>query len=200
MSMAKRCWSVFGVLVAVILIAGCSSEQGAAEQALKAAEDLINQVKGEAAKYVPEQFRGLEAGLVSAKETLKKGDYKAALAAATDLSAKAKETAAAAAARKNDLMLSWDGMSGGVPKMVDALKSRIDILSESKKLPANVSQAQFDSAKSGLAKVQEAWAEASEAYKAGNLTDAVEKAKWSRDQAAEIMSSLGMQVPAAAKL
>lgn len=200
MSIVKRCWSVFAVVLAIVLVAGCSSEQGAAEQALKAAEELINKARAEAAKYVPEQFSGLEAALASAKETMKKGDYKAALAAATDLSAKAKETAAAAAAKKNDLMLSWEGMSGGVPKMVDALKSRIDILSESKKLPANVTQAQFDNAKSGLASIQQQWTEASEAYKAGNLTDAVAKAKWSRDKAAEIMSSLGMPVPAAAKL
>lgn len=51
MSMVKRCWSVFGVVLAIVLVAGCSSEQGAAEQALRAAEELINQVRGEAAGH-----------------------------------------------------------------------------------------------------------------------------------------------------
>jgi len=196
----KWCWTLFGVLLVVFLLSGRAGQQGAAEQALKAVERLINQGRTDAAKYVPEQLRTVETALAATKGNLQKGDYGGLFTAAGDLEAKTQVMVSAAAAKKNELMASWKNLKGGVPRMIEALRSRIGILSEHQKLPANVTQAQFDNAKSGLASIQQQWTEASEAYKAGDLTDAVAKAKWSRDKAAEIMSSLGMPVPAAAKL
>jgi hypothetical protein len=47
--------------------------------------------------------------------------------------------------------------------------------------------------------VNQTWTEASEAYKAGNFSDAIGKATAAKNQAAEIMTALNMQPPAAAK-
>ena len=46
--------------------------------------------------------------------------------------------------------------------MIAAIKSRVDILSKSKKLPAGLDQAKFDGAKSGLAEITKTWEEASQ--------------------------------------
>lgn len=82
--------------------------------------------------------------------------------------------------------------------MAAAIKSRVDILSQSKKLPAGLDKAKLDGAKSDLAAVNQSWTEASEAFKSGNATNAVAKAKAARDKAVEIMTALNMTVPPAA--
>jgi hypothetical protein len=83
--------------------------------------------------------------------------------------------------------------------MAEAIKSRVDILSESKKLPAGLDQAKFDGAKAGLDEMNKGWTEASDAYKSGNLADAISKAKAAKAKAVEVMTALNMQVPEAAK-
>ena len=96
-----------------------------------------------------------------------KKDYKAALSAAKDLPAKAKELAAAAAAKKGELTKVWGEMSAGLPKMLDAIKSRVDILSKSKKLPANLDKAKFDEANAGYEEANKVGTDATSAFGAG---------------------------------
>ncbi len=73
------------------------------------------------------------------------------------------------------------------------LKSRVDILSKSKKLPANIDKAEFDGVKVGLPEVTQMWNDAQKAFSGGNLADAVSKAKTVKDKAVEMMTTLGMQ-------
>jgi hypothetical protein len=82
--------------------------------------------------------------------------------------------------------------------MAEVIKSRVDILSQSKKLPAGVDRAKLDDAKAGLASVNENWAAASSAFKSGDMSDAVSKGKSAKDKAVEIMTALNMTVPQAA--
>ncbi len=193
-------WLRWMVLMVVVLFgAACASDQKPAEEAIKAAQAAVDSAKGEAMKYIPDQVKGLEDGLQAAKDALAKKDYKAALSAAKDLPGKAKDLAAAAAAKKDELTKAWEEMSGGVPKMVEALKSRVEVLSKSKKLPANIDQAKFDGVKAGLSEVTQMWDDAQKAFSGGNLADAVSKAKSLKDKAAEMMTTLGMQVPEGAK-
>ena len=187
------------LIVLVLFAAACASDSKPAEEAIKAAEAAINAAKGDAVKYVPDQVKGLEDGLQAAKDAFAKKDYKAALSAAKDLPGKAKDLAAAAAAKKTELTEAWKQMSGGLPKMVEAIKSRVDVLSQSKKLPANLDKAKFEEVKAGLPGVTQMWEDAQKAFSGGNLADAVSKAKTIKDKAVEMMTTLGMQVPAGAK-
>jgi len=97
------------------------------------------------------------------------------------------------------LTKAWEEMSGGLPKMVEAIKSRVDVLSKSKKLPASLDKAKFDGVKAGLPEVTQMWDDAQKAFSGGNLADAVSKAKTLKDKAVEMMTTLGMQVPEGAK-
>ena len=83
--------------------------------------------------------------------------------------------------------------------MVEAIKSRIDILSKSKKLPANLPKEKFEEANSGYETAVKDWGTAQESFKAGNLADAVSKGNAIKEKAAQFMQTLGMPVPAAAK-
>ena len=195
----KKWLKPMALMMLVLFAAACSSSSKPAEEAIKASETAINAAKGEAMKFVPDQVKGLEDGLQAAKDAFAKKDYTAALSAAKDLPAKAKDLTAAAAAKKTELTKVWEEMSGGLPKMFDAIKSRVDILSKSKKLPANMDQAKFDGIKAGLPEVTQIWGDAQKAFSSGNLADAVSKAKTLKDKAVEMMTTLGMQVPGGAK-
>src|SRR5262245_3491746 len=154
-------------LIATLAVA-CASDKGPAEAALKAADEAVTAVKGEAARYMPEQARTLEAALASAKEKFGKGDYTGTLTEAQALPAKAKDLSAAVATKKAELTRAWEGLSGGMPQVLDAIKARVDILSQAKKLPANMTADKLASAKAGVAELTQSWTTATEAFKAGN--------------------------------
>jgi len=199
MGNGKRTAMGIALAIAVLALAACeSAEKAPAAAALSAAQTAIDAVKTEAMKYVPDQVKSVEDALATAKANFEKKDYKAALAGAQDVAAKAKELGAAAATKKAELTKSWEEVSNGVPKMAEAIKSRVDILSQSKKLPAGLDKAKVDDAKTGLASVNQSWTQASDAYKSGDVSNAVVKARAAKDKAVEIMTALNMTVPQAA--
>jgi hypothetical protein len=148
---------------------------------------------------MPDQVKSIEDALAGAKASFEKNDFKAALTGAQDVAAKAKDLGAAAAAKKAQLTKSWEEMSSGVPKMAEAIKSRVDILSQSKKLPAGLDKAKLDGVKTDLATLNQSWTEAYGAYQSGNVNDAVAKAEAAKTKAVEIMTALNMTVPQAAR-
>ena len=200
-------WFARSVLViAALALAACASDKEPAEKALRAAEDAVNAAVADGSKYLPDQAKAVQSSLQSLKDTFAKGDYKAVLAGAGNVTSQAKALADATATKKAELekmkaelTKDWEAMSSGLPKVVDAIKSRVDILSQAKKLPAGVDKAAVDGAKSGLETINKTWSEAQEAFKAGNVADALAKAKTVKTMAADIMTKLGMAVPEALK-
>lgn len=187
------------VLFALALGACGDKTKGPAEAALKAAEEALDAGKAEAAKYIPDQVASTEKALAAAKEMFQKGDYAGATSAAGAVTAKAKDLAAAAMAKKDEMAKGWEEQAKLLPGMIGAIRSRVEVLSRSKKLPANLDPAKLDGARSGLAEITRTWEEAGAAFKEGALADASAKAKAVKEKAVEIMNTLGMQVPAAAK-
>jgi len=184
------------VLCCVALVA--CSQKGPAEAALTAATTAVDGVKAEAARYVPDQAKGLGAALTSAREAFDKGDYKAALEAAQAIPGKVKEVAAAIAAKKDELTKTWTSLSGSLPGMVDQIKTKVDALGAMKKLPKDMDAAKLDGAKASLADVTKTWGEASEAFKSGNLMDAATKGNAVKAKVTETMAALGLTAAAPA--
>jgi hypothetical protein len=189
---------ITAAIAGLVLVACESADKAPAAAAITTAQTAIDAVKGEAAKYVPDQVKSVEDMLATAKANFERKDFKAALTGAQDAAAKAKDLGVAVAAKKTELTKAWEEISGGVPQMAAAIKSRVDILSQSKKLPAGLDKAKLDGAKSDLAALNQSWTEASEAFKSGNVTDAVAKARAAKDKAVEVMTALNMTVPQAA--
>lgn len=186
-------------MMALVLLSACASDKAPAEQALKSAEAAVAAVTAQAGKWLPDQTRALEASLASLKDKFAKGDYKAVLAEAPAVAGRAKEVAAAAAAKQAELTATWETLSANLPQMVAAVKSRVDILSQAKKLPATVSKEKLEAAKAGLADATKGWEDANAAFKGGNVADAVAKADAVKKRAVEALEALGMPVPPAAK-
>jgi predicted small lipoprotein YifL len=186
------------VLCCVALVA--CSQKGPAEAALTAATTAVDGVKVEAAKYVPDQAKSLMASLTDARAAFDKGDYKAALEAATAIPAKAKEAAAAVAAKKDELTKSFGDLSTSVGPMIQQVKDKIDGLSAMKKLPKDMDKAKLEAAKTTLADIQKATDDAIATFKSGNLTDAVAKGNAVKAKVTETLAALGVSpaAPAAA--
>ncbi len=141
---------------------------------------------------MPDQLKAGETSLSTVKASFEKGDYKAALTGARERAPKTKDLLTAAAAKKDELTKSWGELSGGLPGMVAAIKSKVDALARTRKLPANLTKEKLDAAKTGLAALTQTWNDATAAFKGGNLMDAVSKANEVKAKAAEIMGTLGM--------
>ncbi|MHB8138692.1 MAG: hypothetical protein ACYDGO_09950 [Smithellaceae bacterium] len=201
----------FLIITVILLFAACmlvacgKADKGSAELAITAATEAINTAKAEIGKIAPDEIAALETTLASAKEKLDKGDYNGALTEAQGIVSKAKDVVTAAKAKKDevlakvDLTQKWKDLSQGLPKMVAALQSRVDILSQAKKLPGNLTTEKFAEVKTDLAAVKEDWTKAQESFKSGNVADAISTATSVKEKAVKAMETLGMKVPAGAK-
>ena len=195
--MTRRVSKPLAVLAAILALAACG--KGPAEAALKAANQAFAAVKDEAMQFAPNDAKAVQGALAAAQVSFEKGDYKAAASAALEASGQVQSLASASAARKAELTTSWTELSAGLPKMMTAVKSRLDILSQSKSLPANLDKATLESAQAGLAAATQTWQEATQAAQAGRLVDAMANANAVKTRTVEIMGALGMPVPAAAR-
>jgi soluble cytochrome b562 len=185
-------WAPVAVLAALV---GCTDpSKMPADAAIKAGEAAIEGIRAEATKYVPSEFKALSDALAKAKDQYAKGEFKAALESAKDLAQKAKDLGAAAVARKDELIKAWGEASASLPKMIEVIKSRTDILSQAKKLPAGMDAGKLQAAKDGLAGLTRSLDDATAKFKAGSLQEAVAAAKPLKAKASEIMGMLGMQV------
>lgn len=185
--------------VASLMVVGCANQKEPATKALASAEASLAAVKDDAAKLAPEALASVESTLSGLKDNLAKGDYKAVLAGAPALTAAVSSLSDTVATKKAELEAAvaaatteWNSLSADVPAMVEAIQSRVDILSKSKKLPKNLDQAAFDAAKSGLDSMKANWAEATAAFSLGDAVAAADKAKQVKSQGAEVLKLLGM--------
>jgi hypothetical protein len=185
--------------LAAVLIAACASQKAPAEQAIANADSALTSIRDMATHYAPDQLQAVDAQLNSARDSLNKGDYKAVLAAMPAINsaisnlkdttaAKQQETQAANDKAKD----AWGPMSSDVPKMVDAIQSRVDILSKSHHLPKGVTKDSLAAAKSSVDSMKAAWGDASNAATSGDYSSAVSKGQAVKDQASQVMHSLGM--------
>ena len=190
--MLKRTWKYLGAATCVLAIA-CNSGKAPAEAALKLAEESVESARAEAENLVPDDFRSLSDDLAAAKDAYAKKDYKGALAAAQSIQQKANDVTAKAKAKKDELAASWNSLAADVPGAVEAVQSRVDVLSKSKRLPKGLDAAKLDSAKNDLAAATSTWAEAQASKAAGKWNEAIEQAKQAKDRAMAAMGTLGME-------
>ena len=194
--MRMKKMGTLSLLVLVALIAGgCANYKEPARLALQEIEYSMQAAAIDAKKYVPEQYAQLEQKLEAAKSSYASGDYKGTVRQVRELRNQISTVSAAATAARDEkaamLAQQWRSMSTDVPKMVEAIGKRIESLGK-KKLPKNVTQANFDAAKAAYEEIKTAWTEASQASDAGNIEAAVTKGTTVQTKGQEVMTMLGM--------
>ena len=182
-------------LIVVLLCIGLAAcgyfDKGPAEEALKAASQAVEGVRAEGSKFAAEPFKQLEGSLKAAQDEFAKGEYKAALAAAKDLGAKAQEVAKAAADKKAALTKSWEDASAGISQALDAAKKKLDELLAAKKLPKDITKEKLTELQSALDATTKQYEELKSAAGA-DVAKAVESANALKAKMAEIAQGLGI--------
>ncbi|MEZ5497800.1 MAG: hypothetical protein R3E77_00085 [Steroidobacteraceae bacterium] len=186
----KTAW--LAAFTAALLIGACASQKEPATKAVAGVEAALAAVQDEANKYVPDQVAGVNDTITKLKDSLAKGEYAKVLQAAPAATSAIDGLKNAIAAKKAELEATWTDYSSNLPMMVDAIKSRVDILSQSRRLPANISKESFDTAKAGLEMINSKWADASAAAGSGDFTAAIDGAKAVKAKGEEVMSLLGL--------
>jgi len=186
---------ILAIAATTLLFTGCARQKNEATKALTAIESSVSALKEEGTKYAPVAYQGVESTLSTLKDSLAKEDYKSVLAGTPELTKAVDTLKTAIASGKQQFEAAsaeWASLSADVPKMVEAIQSRVDTLSSSKKLPKNLTKEAFDGAKSGLDTMKAQWNEASAEFTEGKAAEAVDKAKAVKAKGAEVLASLGM--------
>jgi len=200
MSLKRRFGQFAAVAFVGLVLAACASQKEPAAAAISGIESAISGASAEASKYVPDQLADVQSKLAGLKDSFAKQDYKAVIAGAPAVLSAAQGLAAAAAAKKDEIAKAlsgdWTGLAGSLPGVLDAVKSRVDMLSKSKKPPAGVDLA---SAKADLAEASGLWDKAKAAFAANNLEEAVNTAKDVKAKADAAASALKLDLTPAPK-
>jgi hypothetical protein len=187
-------WIGCVLLGIAFLMAGCgNAEKEATDAAINAAQAAIGAAQDQAAKYVPDQLQAAQTALQTAKEALAKGDYPSALSAAQDAANKAKDLAAAAAARKDDWTKEWADLSTSMPKSLNEVNNKLKAYAHGAHMPAGMDKAALEEAKAQYDQLKLSWADASATATQGNLGEAMSKAAGMKDRLAKLMEMLGIK-------
>ncbi len=191
---------VAALAVASLALFAVACNKGPAEAALKAADQALAAATPEIEKYVPEELGSLTTAVREARSQFEKGNYTDALKAAQGLPAKIRAAAAAAAAKKTQLVAAWNEMSGSLPTCVQSITTKVAELAAAKKLPKGMDKATVATAQTDLGSVTQAWTEATAAFQGGDIPKAVKTAQDVKAKAEALAGMLGLTAaPAAAK-
>ena len=183
------------IAAATLLATGCSRQKNDATKALTAIETSVSALKEDATKYAPDAYNGVNSTLNMLKDSLAKEEYETVLAGTPELQKAVETLKTAIASGKQQFEAAteeWTVLNASVPQMVEAIQSRVDTLSGSRKLPKNVSKEAFESAKSGLDSMKVTWSEASAEFAEGKANQAVEKGRVVKAKGEEVLAALGM--------
>jgi PBP1b-binding outer membrane lipoprotein LpoB len=190
----KTSWICCALLGLALFVAGCGNAQKeATEAAINAAQAALTAAQTEAAKYVPDQLQAAQTALQNARDALAKGDYGNALSAAQDAANKAKDLAAAAAAKKAEWTQEWSNLNVTTPKTLDDVKNKLNAYSHGAHMPAGMDKQKLADAKVQYDQLRQTWSDATSAAAQGNLGDAMAKAATVKDALAKLVELLGIK-------
>jgi hypothetical protein len=197
--MNKRFAALLFAVVAATALVGCSKKDPA-EKAIGSVESALAPVREAAQKYVPDQLQAVNGQIAAAKDSLAKGDYAAVIESAPKLTRAIGDLKTAAEAKKAEVEAAlakakeaWGPVSADLPKMIDAIQSRVSVLSKSHSLPSGITKDGLASAKSGVESLKSTLSDATAAAGSGDFTGAMAKAEEIKAKAGEIMQSLKMK-------
>lgn len=184
---------ITGLLAAGFLaLAACSSQQEPAQQAATSVENALAAVREDAARYVPDQLQSVEAAVAHLKDQLGKSDYRSVIAGAPGVTAAIGKLKEEAASSRADYEAEWGIIEPDVSKMVDAIQSRVDVLSKSRRLPKEVTKEAFEAARTDLEQLKSTIDSARSTMTDGNALDAVTIVKGAQAKGRELLAQLGM--------
>ena len=182
-------------LAAVTLLAACGNQEGPARNSVTVVEASVAEVREDAAKFAPEELKAVDIKLAALKEGVEKEHYKSVLTGASELTKEVaflKETVISKKTQNAAATNEWEELSKEVPQLISVIQNRVDSLSGSRKLPAEVNKDAFEAAKSGFESMRSTWAEANAAFNAGKATEAADKGRMVKAKGEELRQQLAI--------
>ena len=173
-------------------LGGCSSAKSGAEADVAAAERAVAALPPDAAKVVPEQVTPLTDAVNQGKDQLAKGEYAAASTTVREVPAQAKLVGDSLAARKAALSATMDTLAVAMPRNLAAIQAKLDSIAKSKRLPRGLDEQQLQEAKDTYAAATAEWAEVMQAYKSGELANAMGRALALKARVSRSLLALGL--------
>jgi hypothetical protein len=163
-------------LAVIAMLAACAGQKEPAHKLLADIGATVMAASDEAAKYVPDQLKDVQARYGALKASFDKTDYAAVVSGAPEVLAAAQDLATSAAAKKDQVIKllddQWRALAGSVPDSLTAVQNRIAELRKpsNKRLAAGLN---LDAAQSGVSDAASLWSKAQAAFASGNLDEAV---------------------------
>lgn len=200
MNSARNIASYLIFACAALLIAACTSQMEPAQRTLADINTALDSVSADAKKYVPDQLTAVQSKVAELTASFDRKDYAAVLTGAPPVLAEVKGLTSAVAAKKDDIEKAlgseWRELAASVPQLVDAVATRVDTLSKSKRIQKGID---LSAGKSGLADAKAQWETAQSAFKSGNFADAVTAAKDAKSRAESAATALKLNLPETGK-
>jgi hypothetical protein len=179
--------------LAALLLAACTGQKEPAKKAIDNINHAVAMALPDADQYSPEQVASVERKLADLNAFFDKKDYAAVLAAAPAVLAEAKSLAPTVASKKDEVMkvlaAAWTELSTSVPPALSSVKTRLDALSKSHRVPKGID---LGAAKSALSDATVLWEKAQAAFQSSHVAEAVAAAKDARAQAEAAAAALKM--------
>lgn len=201
-TMFKRS-SLFAAMLAACVMVACSPMKDPAEAALADANAVLKKVGPDAQKYAPTEYAALTAQVAEMKAAFDKKDYQTVLNTVRKLAPNVRMLAETVANRQRDakraLKEQWTALSHDTPLSLTAAEAKVAELNKTHHLPKGGSKEALAGAGAVIDAAKQDWSDAQSAHQAENLDDAVAKGKAADTKLADLMTSLGVAKPAAAK-
>jgi hypothetical protein len=178
--------------LALLVAAACAGARGAAESAITAADRAIAALPADAAKVAPEEVAPLTQAMARARDLVAKGEYDSALAGAREIPPRAQALASRLPGLKAALTAAMDTLSIAMPRNLAAIKTRLDTLNKSKRLPRGMDAQQVQAARDTYAAATAAWEGITASFKAGDLASAMKQALELKARVSQSLLGLGL--------
>jgi hypothetical protein len=185
--------------IAALLCNACLDEREPAKQALDEISNVLMAASADATKYAPDQMASVQKELADLKISYDRKYYGDVVAHAPSVLTDAKNLAADAAAKKDDIANAhreWNGFAASLPQGITAVKARVDVLSKAKRVPMGIDLA---AAQSSLADATDGWARAQAAFAGGKVDEAVSTAKDVQSKTGAAAAALKLELPGSGK-
>ncbi|MDE2305996.1 MAG: hypothetical protein KGL34_10575 [Gammaproteobacteria bacterium] len=183
------------IALAALLLAACANKMEPAQKMISQIDSTVAAASADASKYVPDQMKDVQDKLDALKASFANKDYAAVITGAPAVLASAQGLAAAAAAKKTEVMQAlndqWSKLSGSLPADTTAIEHRLQELARNRRMARGIDLA---AAKQSLGEVTTTWSKAQAAFAAGNLQEAVSTAKDVQTKIASLAGTLKLKL------
>ncbi|MGO9935776.1 MAG: hypothetical protein ACLPV8_28755 [Steroidobacteraceae bacterium] len=189
-----------GFALALMVLAACAGQKEPARNLIADIDATVTAASAEAGKYVPDQLIAVQSKLGDLRAAFDRQDYAAVVKGAPAVLASAQMLAAAAAAKKDEVLKAlddqWVHLAATVPAYFPAIQNRLTFLSKksSKQAAAGIDLA---AASAALADAASLWSKAQAAFAAGNMSEAVATATDVKSKLEAVAATLKLDLGAA---